>query len=241
MKFENNFLTNNEFFLNEMDMSWLPFFEKNLNIIFPLLKNINEEYKKNNCSPDKKNIFRLFREISAENIKVIILGQDPYHISGVADGLAFSTQKKDYMPASLKNIFLEISSDLNCVVPKKTDLLQWVKEGVFLLNSCLSVRDGFPLSHFCIWKDFFNRLIKYLIEKNPDLIWVFFGKRLAYLPKMYGIGEKKSIITSHPSPFSAAKGFFFSKPFSRTNELLKSLGKKEIDWLTILKNDKEKL
>ncbi|CAH1757603.1 5246_t:CDS:2 [Entrophospora sp. SA101] len=95
----------------------------------------------------KENIFRLFREISRDKIKVVILGQDPYHLPEVADGIAFSTQKPNYLPASLRNIFLEFSKDLNCVPPTKGNLLPWVKEGIFLVNTALTVRDGQALSH----------------------------------------------------------------------------------------------
>jgi uracil-DNA glycosylase len=111
------------------------------------LSRLNEEYKNYKCWPRKENIFRLFREISLDKIKVVILGQDPYHLPEVADGIAFSTQKEKYIPASLRNIFLEFSQDLNCNQPSKGDLLPWVREGVFLLNTALTVRDGQALSH----------------------------------------------------------------------------------------------
>ncbi|CAG8664455.1 3854_t:CDS:2 [Cetraspora pellucida] len=147
--------------------------------------------------PFSENIFRLFREIAVHQIKVIILGQDPYHLPEVADGLAFSTQKPNYIPASLKNIFLEFSRDLNCVSPTKGDLLPWVKEGVFLLNTALTVRNGQALSH----------MTKKIGEECQ-------------------IGSEYSLASAHPSPYSAEHGFFGSCPFSQINKLLSELGKK---------------
>jgi uracil-DNA glycosylase len=108
---------------------------------------VEEEYRNHKCWPKKENVFRLFREISAKKIKVVILGQDPYHLPGVADGIAFSTQKEKYIPASLENIFRELSTDLSCAKPTKGDLLPWVREGVFLINTALTVKDGQALSH----------------------------------------------------------------------------------------------
>ncbi|CAG8447652.1 11323_t:CDS:2 [Racocetra fulgida] len=143
-----------------------------------------------------QNIFRLFREIAVHQIKVIILGQDPYHLPEVADGLAFSTQKPNYIPASLKNIFLEFSRDLNCVSPTKGDLLPWVKEGVFLLNTALT--------------------------------------KAKKIGEECQIGSEYSLASAHPSPYSAEHGFFGSCPFSQVNKLLSELGKKPIDWLSIL-------
>jgi uracil-DNA glycosylase len=108
-----------------------------------------------------------------QQIKVVILGQDPYHKIDVADGIAFSTQKPDYMPPTLGNIFLELSEDLNCAPPTNSSLLPWVKEGVFLLNTALTVRLREPLSHLELWQEFIYSLIKYLKDCNNNLIWVF--------------------------------------------------------------------
>jgi len=104
---------------------------------------------------------------------VVILGQDPYHQIDVADGIAFSTQKPDYIPPTLENIFLELSKDLNCAPPTSSSLLPWVKEGVFLLNTALTVRLREPLSHLELWQEFIYSLIKYLKDYNNNLIWVF--------------------------------------------------------------------
>ncbi|MCE8162657.1 MAG: hypothetical protein I3273_02225 [Candidatus Moeniiplasma glomeromycotorum] len=137
-----------EFGLDRIDPTWSSFFELEMKkeYFFPLLVKLKQEYQ-NQCWPKKEQIFRLFQEIPVAKIKVVILGQDPYHLPNVADGIAFSTQKEKYIPASLKNIFRELRNDLNCSLPTKGDLLPWVKEGVFLLNTALSVRDGQALSH----------------------------------------------------------------------------------------------
>jgi len=233
-----NFLIK-EFVLDEVDASWHPFFQQEIEKVyfFPLLAKIVEEYKNYKCWPKKINIFRLFRNISLEKIKVIILGQDPYHSSEVADGLAFSTQKTFYIPASLKNIFSEFSNDLKCSLPKKGDLLPWVKEGVFLLNTALTVREGQALSHVILWKEFIYSLIYYLKNYNKSLIWVFWGQKAKKIQEECQININYSLISSHPSPFSAEHGFFGSRPFSKINNLLISLKKEPINWLSVIQKE----
>jgi len=133
---------------------------------------LEKKYSSNNCCPEKENIFRLFHEISPAQIKVVILGQDPYHLPGVADGIAFSNKKEGHLPATLKNIFLELSSDLNCPMldTESSNLLPLVKEGVFLLNTTLSVDSGQPLSHFELWEEFTSSLIDYLMSKKKNIV-----------------------------------------------------------------------
>jgi uracil-DNA glycosylase len=164
----NRNLLQQEFCLDKIDQTWKNFFQQETekDYFFSLLTKIDEEYKNHKCWPKKENIFRLFREISLDRIKVVILGQDPYHLPGVADGLAFSTQKPNYIPASLKNIFFELSQDLNCSPPTKSNLLPWVKEGIFLLNTALTVKDGQALSHMKPWEEFIYSLLKYLNNYN---------------------------------------------------------------------------
>lgn len=236
-----NFLVK-EFCLDKVEPTWNSFFQQETgkDYFFLLLAEITEEYKKYKCWPKKENIFRLFREISPEKIKIVILGQDPYHLPEIADGLAFSTQKPNYIPASLKNIFLEFSKDLNCSLPTKGNLLPWVKEGIFLLNTALTVRDGQALSHVNLWKEFIYSLINYLKNYDEKLVWVFWGQKAKKIKEECQISSNYSLMSAHPSPFSAEYGFFGSRPFSKVNNLLLSLKKKPINWTSIMgKNSRE--
>jgi uracil-DNA glycosylase len=235
----NRNLLQQEFCLDKINQTWKSFFqqEEGKDYFFLLLAKINEEYKNYKCWPRKENIFRLFREISLDRIKVVILGQDPYHLPGVADGLAFSTQKPNYIPASLKNIFLELSQDLNCSPPTKSNLLPWVKEGIFLLNTALTVKDGQALSHMKPWEEFIYSLLKYLNNYNREIIWIFWGQKARKIGEQCGINQTDNhvLISAHPSPYSAEHGFFGSRPFSKTNNLLIKLKKEPINWLSIMK------
>ena len=208
-----------------------------------MLTKIAGEYNNHQCWPKKENIFRLFQEISLDKIKVVILGQDPYHIPGVADGIAFSTQKPNYIPASLRNIFLELSQDLSCSPPTKGDLISWVKEGVFLVNTALTVRNSQALSHMKWWEKFIYSLLVYLNDHNQKIIWVFWGQKARRIGEQCGISAINGnyvLISTHPSPYSAEgkernqKGYFIgSRPFSQINKILKDMGETLINWLTI--------
>ena len=233
------------FCLDKIDSDWENFFQQETqkNYFFPLLSKLEEEYKNHKCWPRKENIFRLFREISPNKIKVVILGQDPYHLPEVADGIAFSTQKPNYIPASLRNIFLEFSRDLNCASPTKGDLLPWVKEGVFLVNTALTVRNGQALSHMKMWEEFTYSLLEHLNQHDPQIIWVFWGRKAQEIGEKCGISKKANnylIMSPHPSPYSAEHGFFGSRPFSKVNQLLSESGKTPVNWLSILQPTLEK-
>ena len=232
------------FYLDRIDQTWNIFFQQEAkkDYFFYLLAKIDEEYKNYKCWPRKENIFRLFREIPLNKIKVVILGQDPYHLPEVADGLAFSTRKDKYMPASLKNIFLELSQDLNCLPPTKGNLLPWVKEGIFLLNTALTVKDGQALSHVKLWEKFVYSLLEYLNNYNKEIIWVFWGQKARKIGEQCGISVTNNyvLISVHPSPYSAEYGFFGSRPFSKINNLLAGLRKEPVDWLSVAKPDLEK-
>jgi uracil-DNA glycosylase len=231
-----------EFFLDKIDSGWENFFQQETqkNYFSPLLSKLEEEYKNYKCWPRKENIFRLFREISPDKIKVVILGQDPYHLPEVADGIAFSTQKPNYIPASLRNIFLEFSRDLDCASPTKGDLLPWVKEGVFLVNTALTVKNSQALSHMSWWKEFIYSLLIYLKNYNKRLIWVFWGQKAKKIGEECQISSDCNLFSAHPSPYSAEHGFFGSRPFSRANKLLSEVGKEPVNWLSILKPTLEK-
>ncbi|WNE40047.1 MAG: Uracil-DNA glycosylase [Mycoplasmataceae bacterium] len=225
-----------EFNLDKIDPSWENFFqqESQKSYFLPLLTKISEEYKNHKCWPKKENIFRLFREISLDKIKVVILGQDPYHQSEIADGIAFSTQKSNYIPASLRNIFLELKQDLGCFQSTKSNLLPWVNEGVFLLNTALTVKDNQALSHMNWWRDFIYSLLIYLRDYNQKIIWILWGQRARKISEECQINREFCLISAHPSPYSAEHGFFGSRPFSKANQLLSEMKKEPINWLSII-------
>ncbi|WP_322632118.1 uracil-DNA glycosylase [endosymbiont DhMRE of Dentiscutata heterogama] len=231
-----------EFYLDKIDPSWVPFFQQEAQKVyfFPLLAKLSQEYQNYKCWPRKENIFRLFREISVHQIKVVILGQDPYYLPEVADGLAFSTQRPNYIPASLNNIFLEFSRDLNCSQPLNGNLLPWVKEGIFLLNTALTVKEWKAAAHMDWWKEFVYSLITYLKNYEEKLIWILWGTPAQQIAKKCQINENRKVVGVHPSPRSADRGFFGTRPFSKTNQLLSESGKEPVNWFSILSPKLEK-
>ena len=192
---------------------------------------VKKEYLNAKVRPEPKNLFRAFALCPFDKTKVVILGQDPYHGENQADGLCFSVPPETKIPPSLKNIFKELSSDLKCPERTNPDLQDWASQGVLLLNSVLTVRLGSPTSHANYgWEDFTDFVIKSLSEKKENLVFILWG---AYAKSKTSLidSEKHLILTSaHPSPFSAHKGFFGSKVFSKTNEYLKKHGLDEIKW-----------
>ena len=181
--------------------------------------------------PSPENIFRVF-DIKPKDIKIVILGQDPYYNPGQAMGLAFSVNPDVKTPKSLINIFKELKSDLS-VERTNPDLSDWHEQGVFLLNTALSVPEKEPNKHKKYWKNFTNDLIKYLTKVNPNIIYIMWGNNAkAFGQKIEKCLNSKDLIhySPHPSPLSAYQGFFNSKPFSWTNQKLKELGKTEIKW-----------
>lgn len=180
--------------------------------------------------PSEENIYRCFEFNQPKDIKVVILGQDPYHGEGEANGLAFSVNRGVRVPPSLKNIYKELKSDLSIEIPKHGDLTAWAKQGVLLLNACLTVAKDKPGSHGDIgWQMLTDNVIE-ILSKEGNIVFVLWG-RYAYAKKALIDETKNLVITSpHPSPFSANKGFFGSKPFSKVNNYLLSIGKKPIDW-----------
>ncbi len=181
--------------------------------------------------PPKTNVFRAFELTPFENIKVVILGQDPYHGEGEANGLAFSVNKGIKLPPSLRNIYKELEEDLGIEAPKHGDLSDWAKEGVLLLNSILTVEKDKPASHRNVgWERYTDSIIKEISEKKEHIVFILWGNFAQ--SKEYLIDRKKHIVikSPHPSPFSARKGFFGSKPFSRTNQYLIRNNIKPINW-----------
>ncbi|MDB5777498.1 MAG: ung [Herbaspirillum sp.] len=191
---------------------------------------VKSEYAAGLCCPQGKNIFRAFELTPFNDVKAVILGQDPYHTPGAAMGLCFSVPDGNRPQPSLQNIFQEIGNDLG-VTRSKTDLSDWAGQGVFLLNSVLTVRAREAGSHAGKgWETFTDSAIKRLSEQRDNLVFILWGS-YAMSKKAFIDSAKHFVITSpHPSPFSAHKGFFGSKPFSRTNGYLVSKEKTPIDW-----------
>ena len=186
-----------------------------------LLKTLQIEYRTKTIFPPKHDVFRAMRLTDYDNIKVVILGQDPYHGEGEAEGLSFSVRNGIRKPPSLKNIFKELEDDLGYKEPQSGSLVKWAKEGVLLLNSLLTVEKDKPLSHKKLgWERFTDEIIKKINEKETPVVFILWGA-YAKSKKNYITNKKHYIIEStHPSPFSARNGFFGSKPFSKTNKFL---------------------
>ena len=196
-----------------------------------LINYVNNEYKQKTIYPKKKEVFNAFKYTDYNNVKVVILGQDPYHGPNQAEGLSFSVSNEVLKPPSLKNIFKELESDLGIPFPEYNSLKPWAKEGVLLLNAVLTVEEHKPASHANKgWETFTDEIIKILNKKEEPVVFILWGN-YAREKKAYITNPIHYIIESpHPSPFSARNGFFGSKPFSKTNEFLKSKGLKEINW-----------
>lgn len=213
-------------------MTWEKLFEeKNLNFEkYNIMSHISNLRKNNKIIyPNDKDIFKAFERTEYDNIKVVILGQDPYHQPKQANGLAFSVNDNTKIPPSLKNIFKELQNDFG---KKRTngDLSDWAKQGVFLLNTSLTVLKGQPNSMTKLWSNYTNEIIKLLNARNTPIIFVLWGNNAKHKKKYITNPQHYIIESSHPSPLSANISFFNSKPFSKINEILLSIGEKEIIW-----------
>ena len=199
----------------------------------PYFKKIKDHLISDNAEgkivlPEPKNFFRAFDLCELNKVKVVIIGQDPYHTPGVPNGLAFSVNKNQKLPPSLINIFRELESDLG-VKNYIGDLSAWSRQGVLLLNTCLSVCAGLPASHSNIgWENFTNAAIKE-IQKKKNIIFLLWGKH-AQQKKAFIQEDNFILEAAHPSPLSANNGFFGCNHFSKTNNLLTSLQSDPIDW-----------
>lgn len=196
-----------------------------------LNKFLKDEYSTKKIYPNMFDIYNALNYASYNDTKVVILGQDPYHGPNEAHGLCFSVNPGIKIPPSLKNIYKELNSDVGCSIPNNGYLVKWANQGVLMLNTVLTVKENLPNSHKNKgWETFTDKIIEILSQKSEPIIFILWGNNAR---------SKKSIINSpihyiiesaHPSPFSANKGFFGSRPFSKTNEILKSLKKDPIDW-----------
>jgi uracil-DNA glycosylase len=196
-----------------------------------LRETLKEECQSHTIYPDMYNIFTALHLTGYEQSKVVILGQDPYHGPGQAHGLSFSVKPGIKPPPSLQNIYKELQSDLNCDIPQHGYLTHWAKQGVMMLNTVLTVRGGTPNSHKGLgWETFTDQIITLLNERETPLVFILWGKHAQEKASFIDTRKHFIIQSPHPSPFSANRGFFGSRPFSRTNEFLRSKGIAEIDW-----------
>ena len=181
--------------------------------------------------PEEKNVFNALELTPFESVKVVILGQDPYHGFGQAHGLSFSVQKGTPLPPSLKNIYKELQEDIGGELPTEGDLSHWAKQGVLLLNTVLTVEEGNANSHKGKgWERLTNRLIESLNELNHPVIFILWGKPAQDKEKLITNPNHVILKAPHPSPLSAYRGFFGSKPFSRVNDILIQQGQTPIRW-----------
>ena len=203
---------------------------KNTEYFTTLWEKVKEEYQTTKCFPPKDQVFRAIELTPFDEVKVVIIGQDPYHNDNQANGLCFSVSDKVKAPPSLKNIFKELEDDLGI---KKTsnELEMWAKQGVLLLNATLTVRAHEANSHKDLgWEQFTDFIIKEISDKKENVVFVLWG---AFAQKKAGLidASKHFVIQSaHPSPFSVHKGFFGSRPFSKINQFLEEKGKEPINW-----------
>lgn len=201
-----------------------------------LEKFVSREYEQEVIYPAKDNIFNAFHHCAFNETKVVLIGQDPYHGQGQANGLCFSVNDGVPLPPSLKNIFKELKDDTGNEIPFDNfrsigNLEHWAKQGVLMLNATLTVRSKSPGSHQKKgWEEFTDAVIKKLADTKEDLVFILWG---AYAQKKGAFIDKKKhhvLESAHPSPFSVHKGFFGSKPFSKTNDFLESKAKDKINW-----------
>jgi len=198
-----------------------------------LISFVKNEYSTSVCYPKGSEIFSAFDNCPINNLKVVIIGQDPYHGPGQANGLCFSVNKGIIHPPSLINIFKELESDLNLSISDRNgDLSKWSKQGVMLLNNTLTVKQGLAGSHQNKgWEIFTDRVIEIISDETNNTVFLLWGSFARQKKKLIDLNKHKILESGHPSPLSANRGLWFgNKHFSQCNEYLKNIGKKEIDW-----------
>ncbi len=196
-----------------------------------LLSFIKNEYKNKTIYPKEKDIFRAFNLLSPTKVKVVIIGQDPYHGANQANGLAFSVTSNVKVPPSLKNIYKELVDDTNCGIPINGNLTSWAEQGVLLINSVMTVEKAAAHSHKNKgWEVFTDSVIRKLSSEYEKLVFILWGGPSQKKEQLIDISKHLVLKAPHPSPLSSYRGFFGSKPFSKTNDYLKIHNKKKINW-----------
>lgn len=196
-----------------------------------LRKILAAEYRSQRVYPDMYDIFNALRYTPYEKVKAVIIGQDPYHGAGQAHGLCFSVKEGVPMPPSLKNIYKELSEDTGTPLRKSSELTDWAKQGVLLLNAVLTVREGSPNSHKALgWETFTDRIITLLDQSESPIVFLLWGANAKAKGSLVTNPRHLILTAAHPSPLSAYNGFFGCRHFSRANEFLRSHGIEEIKW-----------
>ena len=196
-----------------------------------LYKKVKEEYATHMIFPPSNEVFSAFELTPLADVKVVILGQDPYHNVGQAHGLCFSVKPDVEIPPSLVNIYKELHDDLGCYIPNNGYLVKWAKQGVLMLNTVLTVRAHQANSHRGIgWEEFTNAAIRVLNEQDRPIVFILWGSPAQRKKEMLNNPKHLILEAPHPSPLSAYRGFFGSKPFSQTNAFLEENGLTPIDW-----------
>ena len=192
---------------------------------------VYKAYEEHTIFPDKKNIFAALKYTPYENVKVVILGQDPYHGLGEAHGMAFSVCPGIKIPPSLQNIYKELHEELGCYIPNNGYLMKWARQGVLLLNSVLTVQKDLPASHRGIgWETFTDKIIEEVNKKDEPVVFMLWGNFAKSKASLITNPKHLVLTCAHPSPFSARYGFFGCNHFKKANEFLKENGKQPIDW-----------
>ena len=218
-----------EFFGNDWDKVLETEFEKQY--FKDIIEKCENEYNKHRVYPAKNKIFSAFKLTPFSKVKVVILGQDPYHGEGQAHGLCFSVMPGVPTPPSLVNIYKEIKTDVGGFVPDNGYLVPWAKQGVLLLNTVLTVREGMPNSHRSLgWEEFTDAVIKKLNDSDHKIVFLLWGNNAKLKANLIDTNKHTILYATHPSPLSATHGFFGCKHFSKTNEILKQNGETPINW-----------
>ena len=192
---------------------------------------LSSEYERHTIYPNKEDIFSALNYTPYNKVKVVILGQDPYHGPNQAHGLSFSVKPGVKIPPSLKNIYKELNSDLGCYIPNNGYLKKWANQGVLLLNTTLTVQEGLANSHKSIgWVNFTDTIISLLNLRKDPIVFILWGNNAIKKKNLLTNNSHMIIESVHPSPLSASRGFFGSRPFSKTNDFLTSVNKDPIDW-----------
>jgi uracil-DNA glycosylase len=216
-----------------IDNDWKQLLEEDFHMPYylHLRQFLKNEYEQERIFPKMNDLYQAFKLTPYEKVKVVILGQDPYHGEGQAHGLSFSVQPGVSIPPSLRNIFKELHTDIGCPIPTQGSLLKWAQEGVLLLNTVLSVREGNAHSHKGMgWEKLTDRVISLLNDRSKPVVFILWGRPAQAKAQLIDSSKHKIIEAPHPSPLSAHRGFFGSKPFSKANQYLQEQNQSPIQW-----------
>ncbi len=217
----------------KLEESWKKLLQEEFNKEYfeKLVEFVKQEYKTQSVFPPGSQIFRALDECSFDSLKVVILGQDPYHTPGVANGLAFGAREGQRIPPSLLNIYKEIQAEFGTQIPTSPDLTRWARQGVLLLNTTLTVRSGTPMSHKDKgWELFTDAIIRLVSENKEHVVFMLWGAHAGSKKSLIDANRHLVLSSPHPSPFSADRGFFGNGHFKKANDYLARNRQKEIEW-----------